>query len=226
MLKYLIPAIAFAFSPIAVSAGVEGPETYIQDDFDVAGITLGMQPTAVVEQMEKRGYKITEEDNYGTTRGPSFDEMVQIAAGDLAEGSGRDSWKYMSFRKGSDEGVHVRFQPMPTGTAAYEIYYSNMSPAMTQERFMVAVEKKYGRPRYTANGGGQKLWSDMKMIGGSSFDIDAGAIQLTARSGPAQNGPGLFQSVKGSLKLNGGKISQADAEQMAKDWTGEPETTF
>ena len=226
MFKFLVPAIALVLTPVASYAGVENAETYIQDDFDVAGITLGMQPNDVVTEMDKRGYTMIEAGNFDTIKGPSFDELVQIMAGDLDEDSASDSWKEMTFLKGTEEGVYIRFVPLPTGTAAYEIYYVNMSPAMTKERFMKAVEGKYGKAPFTARNGGTKKWSDMKLIGGDGFDVNAGAIQLTAKDGSPHRKASAFQRIKASLSIRGGKISKTDPEEIAKNWTDEPETTF
>ena len=225
MFKFLIPALALALTPVVANAGMEGPETYIVDQFDIAGVTLGMQPADARAALEERGFKMAEPDKWDTKRGPSFDELVMIMAGDLDEDSGRDSWSQMVFKKGTEEGVSIQFKPLPTGTAAYEIFYYNMSPAMTMERFMPALEQKYGRAPYVASGGGRAYWSDMKLIRGS-FDIDAGAAQVIAKSGPPQNGSSAFQSVKASIKITGGKVGQADAEELAKNWTEPPKTSF
>jgi len=225
MLKYLLPAIALAFTPLAASAGVESAETYISEQYDIAGVTLGMQPNVARAELEKRGFTMLEPDGWYTKIGPSFDELVQIMAGNLDEDSGRDSWKQMVFKKGTEEGVSINFKPLPTGTAAYEVRYYHMSPAMTMERFLPALEEKYGRAPFVHSSGTTAYWSDMKLVSGS-FDINAEAVQLDASSGPPHNGSNAFQSVKVSIKLSGGKVGKANAEEIAENWTEPPKTSF
>lgn len=216
-------ALAAPLAPAPVLAGVTVSGDYLETDYDVAGVQLGMLETEAFDALTSRGYVLDEQPNGGTQRGPSWSELVAIQAGELDAGSATESWSRALFRNGQ-EGVLLHLKPLPTGTAVSRILYVSMAPTMTADRFYGAVEGKYGKPAFSSSA--YRRWSDMPLIGGDSFDSSNGAVMLEAKDGFPNRDGSWFQQVKGSIALSGGRIGDADPEALAKDWTPEPATTF
>ena len=117
MFRASILAAALAFAALPAHAGVTVTGDYVQDDYDVAGVTLGMQPNEAFGILEQRGFELDERPDRGTQRGPSWNEMVMIQNEELEARSAEESWKRTLFRKGEETVVLESSPPSRPSTA-------------------------------------------------------------------------------------------------------------
>jgi len=218
MFKFLIPALFLALAPLSATAD----ESLVQSDFDVAGVTLGMQPDAVRVALEERGYVLGEDSRAVTRRGPSFEQMRAIEAGTLKKRDAKDSWSEMTFRRGDSEGVYVRFKPLRVGVSASVVVYVNT--VMSFDDFKVAAAGKYGPPLHEHRA--LMLWSALPLPNGTQVRDGSGAISLAATNRVSRSGGQGFKGTKVSLTLKGGKVGLADPKADVEAAIPETKTTF
>ena len=110
------------------------------DDFDVAGMTLGMSVAEVEKAAAQRGLAVDHR-----SPGPSFAQRVAIAQGDTVTGKDYEAVRGLLLVSESEE-VQVKFVPTHEGERAYYIKHLLLDRSLKPDSVGTRIEKQYGEP--------------------------------------------------------------------------------